>query len=157
GYVDGQQVTFINRHADGVESRLPTIAAELVRTTPDVIFARGPAAVAAVMQATRTIPIVAVDLESDPIALGYAKTLASPGRTVTGVFMDLPDLCAKQIQLIQEVIPGLSRLALLGDPTGNAAQFRAAERAAQSLGVHVQRFDARIASELVAGVDGAQR
>jgi len=157
GYTEGQQVVFVDQHADGVPSRLPSIAAELVRTRPDVIFARGPAAVAAVARATRTIPIVAVDLESDPIALGYAKTLARPGSNVTGVFLDLPELSAKQLQLIQEVIPGLSRLALLGDLTGNAAQFRAAERAAQGLGVETRRIEIRVASDIDAALEVAQR
>src|SRR5262249_35782217 len=95
GYTEGQQVAFVDLHTDGVPSRLPSIAAELVRTRPDVIFARGPAAVAAAAGATKTIPSVAADLESDPIALGYAKTLARPGGNVTGVFLDLPELSAK--------------------------------------------------------------
>jgi putative ABC transport system substrate-binding protein len=157
GYTEGQQVTFVDQHADGAPSRLPALAAELIRTMPDVIFARGPAAVAAAAQATRTIPIVAVDLESDPIALGYARSLARPGGNVTGVFLDLPELSAKQLQLIQEVIPGLSRLALLGDPTGNAAQFRAAERAAQALGVQTQKVELRSEAELDGGLEAVQR
>ena len=157
GYTEGQQVTFVDRHADGVPSRLPAIVAELVRTTPDVIFARGPAAIAAAAGATKTIPIVAVDLESDPIALGYAKTLARPGGNVTGVFLDLPELSAKQLQLIQEIIPGLSRLALLGDLTSNAAQFQAAERAAQGLGVETLRVEIRVASDIDAALEVAQR
>jgi ABC-type uncharacterized transport system substrate-binding protein len=157
GYEEGRQVTFLDQHAGGVPSRLPAIAAELVRSRPDVIFARGPAAVAAAAQATQTIQIIAVDLESDPIALGYAKTLARPGGNVTGVFLDLPELSAKQLQLIQELIPGLARLALLGDLTGNAAQFRAAERAAQGLGVQIQRVEIRVASDIDAGLEAAQR
>jgi ABC-type uncharacterized transport system substrate-binding protein len=125
GYTEGQQVVFIDRHADSVPSRLPSAAAALVQAHPDVILARGPAAVAAVTRATTTISIVAVDLESDPLALGYAKTLARPGGNVTGVFLDMPDLSAKQLQLFREIVPGLSRVALIGDSTGNAAQLRA--------------------------------
>ena len=155
--MEGQKVTFVDRNAGGNPSRLPALATELIRTTPDVIFARGPAAVAAVARATRTTPIVAVDLESDPLALGYAKTLARPGGNVTGVFLDFPELSAKQLQLIQEIVPGLSRLALLGDLTGNAAQFRAAERAAQALGIETQRIEIRIASDVDAGLETAQR
>jgi putative ABC transport system substrate-binding protein len=113
--------------------------------------------VAALARATRTTPIVAVDLESDPLALGYAKTLARPGGNVTGVFLDFPELSAKQLQLIQEIVPGLSRLALLGDLTGNAAQFRAAERAAQALGVQTQSIEIRIASDIDAGLETARR
>src|SRR6266436_4791596 len=123
GYTEGQQVAFVEKHADSEPARLAAVAAELVRSKPDVIFARGPAAVAAAVQATTAIPIVAVDLESDPVALGYAKTLARPGGNVTGVFLDLPELSAKQLQLFREIAPGLSRVALAGDSTGTAAQF----------------------------------
>src|SRR5882672_9484481 len=138
GYTEGQQVAFVEKHADSEPARLAAVAAELVRSKPDVIFARGPAAVAAAVQATTTIPIVAVDLESDPIALGYAKTLARPGGNVTGVFLDLPELSAKQLQFFREIVPGLTRVALVGDTIGNAAQFRATERAARTLGVQAR-------------------
>src|SRR5206468_5587139 len=125
GYTEGQQVAIVQKHADSEPARLAAVAADLVRSKPDVIFARGPAAVAAAVRATAAIPIVAVDLESDPVALGYAKTLARPGGHVTGVFLDLPELSAKHLQLFREIVPGLSRIALVGDPAGNAAQFRA--------------------------------
>jgi putative ABC transport system substrate-binding protein len=157
GYTDGHQVLIVEQHADGVPTRLPAGAAELVRLRTDVIFARGPAAVAAAVRATTTIPIVAVDLESDPIALGYAKTLARPGGNVTGVFLDLPELSAKQLQLFREIVPGLSRVALVGDSTGNAAQFRATERAALTFGVQVQMFEGRTSVELDAALEAARR
>src|SRR5262249_15631676 len=92
---------------------------------------------------TTTIPNVALDLESDPIAMGFVKTLARPGGNVTGVFMDLPDVSAKQLQLLREILPALSRVALLGDSSINAAQIRATERAAQALGVQAQFFETR--------------
>jgi putative ABC transport system substrate-binding protein len=134
GHTEGQHVLFVEQHAGGVPVQLPAAAAELVRARPDVIFARGPAAVVAAVQATKTIPIVAVDLESDPIAMGFAKSLPRPGGNVTGVFLDLPELSAKQLQLFREIVPNLSRVALLGDPHDNAAQLRAAERAAKTFG-----------------------
>jgi putative tryptophan/tyrosine transport system substrate-binding protein len=157
GYTEGQQVAFVQQHADGEPARLPAAADELVRARPDVIFARGQSAVAAAARATTTIPIVAIDLESDPIALGYAKTLARPGGNVTGVFLDLPELGGKQLQLFQQIVPGLSRVALLGDPVGNAAQFRATERAAQTLGVQVQNFKGRTMAEIEAALEAARR
>jgi putative ABC transport system substrate-binding protein len=157
GYTEGQQVVFIDQHADSVPSRLPSAASALVQARPDVILARGPAAVAAVTRATTTIPIVAVDLESDPIALGYAKTLARPGGNVTGVFLNMPDLSAKQLQLFREIVPGLSHVALIGDSTGNAAQLRATQRAAQAFGVQVQTFEGRTALELDAALEAARR
>jgi len=157
GYIEGHQVQIVQRDGGGVPARLPAGAAELVRAKADVIFARGPVAVAAAVEASKRIPIVAIDLESDPIALGYAKTLARPGGNVTGVFLDLPELSAKQLQLFREIAPGLSRVALVGDSTGNAAQFRATERAAQTLGIQVQMFEGRTATELDAALEAAPR
>ena len=157
GYIEGHQVQIVQLDSGGVPARLPAGAAELVRARADVIFARGPFAVAAAVQASKTIPIVAMDLESDPIALGYAKTLARPGGNVTGVFLDLPEVSAKQLQLFREIAPGLSRVALVGDSTGNAAQFRATERAAQTLGIQVQMFEGRTAAELDAALEAAPR
>jgi putative ABC transport system substrate-binding protein len=157
GYTEGQQITFVHQHADGEPARLAAAAAELVRLKPDVIFARGPSAVAAAVRVTTAIPIVAVDLESDPIALGYAKTLARPGGNVTGVFLDLPELSAKQLQLFREIVPSLSRVALVGDSVGNAAQYRATERAAQTFKIQVQAFEGRTTAELDAALEAARR
>jgi putative ABC transport system substrate-binding protein len=157
GYTEGQQISFVHRHADGDPARLATIAVELVRIKPDVIFARGPSAVAAATRATTAIPIVAVDMESDPLALGYAKTLARPGGNVTGVFLDLPELSAKQLQLLREIAPSLSRVALVGDSVANAAQYQATERAAQTFKVQVQKFEARTAGELDTALEAAHR
>src|ERR1700730_13489796 len=157
GYTEGQQVAFVQKDAGGEPARLAAVSAELVRSKPDVIFARGPAAVAAAVQATTAIPLVAVDLESDPVALGYAKTLARPGGHVPGVFLDLPEMSAKQLQLFREIVPSLSRVALVGDSVGNAAQYRATERAAQTFKVQVQTFEARTAAELDAALEAARR
>ena len=157
GYTEGQQIAFVHQHADGEPARLAAATAELVRAKPDVILARGPSAVAAAARATTAIPIVAADLESDPIALGYAKTLARPGGNITGVFLDLPEMSAKQLQLFREIVPGLSRLALVGDPVGNAAQFRATAGAAQGFKVQVQTFEGRTIAELDAALEAARR
>lgn len=157
GYTEGQQVAFVHKDAGGESDRLPAVAAELVRSGPDVILARGSSGVAAVVRATTTIPIVAVDLESDPLALGYAKTLARPGGNVTGVFLDLPEMSAKQLQLFREIVPRLSRVALVGDSVANASQFRETERAAQTFKVQVQTFEGRTAAELDAALEAARR
>ncbi len=157
GPIEGQRVVFVEQHADGMPNRLSAAAAELLRLRPEVIYARGPASVAAAVQATRTIPIVAIDLESDPIAKGYAKSLARPGGNVTGIFLDLPELSAKQLQLFREIVPKLSRVALLADPQDNAAQLRATERAAKTFGIEVQTFEGRTAAEVDAGLEAASR
>jgi putative tryptophan/tyrosine transport system substrate-binding protein len=157
GYTEGQQIVFVQKHADSDPARLAAVAADLVQTKPDVIFARGPSAVAAALRATTAIPIVAVDLESDPVALGYAKTLARPSGQVTGVFLDLPEMSAKQLQLFREIVPRLSRVALVGDSVGNAAQYRATERAAKSFKIQVRTFEGRTPAELDAALEVARR
>jgi putative ABC transport system substrate-binding protein len=136
GYVVGQHVVVDIQDAGNVPARMAETAARMAATKPDIIFTRGPDAIVAMLRVTTSIPIVAVDLESDPLAMGFVKSIARPGGNVPGIFMDQPEMSAKQLQLLREVIPGLSRVALIGDLTGNAAQFRATERAAQSFGVH---------------------
>jgi putative tryptophan/tyrosine transport system substrate-binding protein len=89
----------------------------------------------ALVRATSTIPIVGIDLESDPIANGWAKSIARPGGNLTGFFLDLPELGGKQIELLKEAVPTLSRLALLWDSTVGLTQFRATEAAARTAGV----------------------
>jgi putative ABC transport system substrate-binding protein len=94
----------------------------------NVIFAGIPEAVSAARDATTSIPIVEVDLESDPLAKGYVKSLARPGGNLTGIFLDFPELTGKQVGLLKAIVPGLSRLAVIGLPNLNAAQFAAAEK-----------------------------
>src|SRR5262249_18852365 len=90
GYVVGQNVTIEDRFAAGSPAELSTLAAELVRLPVAVLFTIAPAALQAARQATATIPIVAHDLESDPVQSGFAASLARPGGTITGVFLDAP-------------------------------------------------------------------
>ena len=90
--------------------RLSQLAPDLVRLNLDVLFVRGAAALSAAKHATSRIPIVAVDLESDPVAMGFVRTLAQPGGNITGVFLDLPELSAKQLQLLTEVIRPIARV-----------------------------------------------
>lgn len=157
GFVDGQSITVEFRHADGRPERLPEISVELVRSGPDVLFARGGGALSALQRATRTIPIVAVDLESDPVALGFVRNLAQPGGNITGVFLDLPQMSGKQLQILKEVLPATSRVAVLGDPVLNGPQFQATDSAARSLSIQTQRLDVRASQDLEASMDAARR
>lgn len=157
GFTEGQQVNITHHNAGGEPARLAAVTAEMIQSKPHVILARGPSAVAAAVQATTTIPIVAIDLESDPVALGYAKTLGRPGGHVTGVFLDVPELSAKQLQFFREIVPGLSRVGLVGNSVDNATQFRATERAAQSLKIQVQMFEGRTAAQLDTALESARR
>jgi len=157
GYDDGRTVAVDHRHAGGRPDRLPEVAQELVRVPVDVLMARGAGALTAAKQATSVIPIVAIDLETDPVAMGFVKNLARPGGNITGVFLDLPDLSGKQLQLMREVIPTLSRVAVVGDPVANAPQFAATEAAARTLGMELLRIDMRATTDVEAALDTARR
>ncbi len=119
---------------DKVE-QYPDVAARLVAAGVDVILAPTPHALEAATKATKTIPIVGVDFESDPVAKGWVATLARPGGNVTGFFLDIPEMSGKQLQLLKEVKPSLARVAVLGDARVNELQFRATEVAAQGAGL----------------------
>jgi putative ABC transport system substrate-binding protein len=157
GYVDGRTVAISHHHTQSRPDRLPGLAVELVRGRPDVIFARGAGALAATKSATDTIPIVAVDLESDPVATGFVRTLARPGGNVTGVFLDVPELSGKQLQLLRDIIPTISRVAVLGDSVLNAPQFRATAQAARALTIHVQKLDVRASADLDRAMEAARK
>ena len=155
GYTDGQNFVIEYRHAEG--NRLSEHAGDLVRLNVDIIYARGPAAVRAARDATRTIPVVAIDFESDPVAAGFARGLAQPGGNITGVFLDLPELSGKQLQLLKEIIPQLSHVAVIGDPILNASQFRATESAARVLAIDIQRQEVKAVNDLSNALDATRK
>jgi ABC-type uncharacterized transport system substrate-binding protein len=132
GYVEGKN--FATEYRVKPES-LSQAAADLVHLKVSAIFAAAPAAVAAVSNATTSIPVVAIDLESDPVAKGYVKSLARPGGNITGMFLDIPELSGKQLGLLKEIVPRLSRIAIIGVPGLNASQFAATETAVRAVGV----------------------
>jgi ABC-type uncharacterized transport system substrate-binding protein len=147
GYVDGQTLGLEFRNAEGKLDRLPTLAAELVRARVDVILAGGTeASLRAARQATRTIPIVIVGIEYDPVALRYVDTLARPGGNVTGVVLQQLEVTAKRMELLKAMLPKLTRLAILWDASAGD-QRRAAESAARSLGMSVQSLEIRDPSD----------
>jgi len=135
GYVQGQTIAFEVRFGGGRREALPTLARDLVLRKVVVFVAIGPAALRAAKDATDTEPIVAIDLETDPVAAGYARSLARPGGNVTGLFLDQPGLTGKWLELIRTAVPGVSRVALLRDPTTGPWQLDAAKAAAQQLGM----------------------
>ena len=138
GYVEGRNVSFDFRQADAdSEERFRELATELVGVGIQVIYAQGPYALRAARAVTATVPIVGYDFESDPIAAGYATSLARPGGNVTGVFLDQSEVSAKQLQLLKEMVPGLTRVAVLWDAAVAAAQREAVDDAARRLGVTV--------------------
>jgi len=149
GYVDGRNIAIEPRWAEGQYDRYPALAADLVRLKVDVIVAMSGAATQAAQQATRTIPIV-MSLVNDPVGSGLVPSLAHPGGNVTGTSVMSPDLLGKQLQLLKEVVPKVSRVAFLRHPDNpaSAANLREAEAAARVLGVRLQTLEARNPQEI---------
>ena len=153
GYVEGKN--FAVEYRLGPES-LPEAANNLVSRNVNAIFAIGPAAVAAVSKATTSIPVVGIDLESDPVAMGYVKNLARPGGNITGIFLDIPELSGKQLGLLKEIVPRLSRMAIFGVAGVNALQFAVTETAARAIGVDVEILEVRVPDDLHAAMEAAR-
>jgi putative ABC transport system substrate-binding protein len=149
GYVEGQTITIESRWTEGKDDRLPALAADLVRSKVDVIFTQGGAATQAAQQATRTIPIV-MSLVNDPVGSGLVASLARPGGNVTGLTIISPDLQGKRLELLKEVVPRVSRVALLRNPDNpaDAAMLREVEAAARARGVQLQTLEARNQQEI---------
>jgi putative tryptophan/tyrosine transport system substrate-binding protein len=137
----GSSVELIVRLADGEVSRLPELAMDLVNNRVDAILAAAPAAVQAASRATASIPVIALDLESDPVASGFVASLAHPGRNLTGVFLDLPEFSAKCLQLLNEAVPSLAGVGVLWEPSTGSLQLKAVEAAARGFGISVQVFE----------------
>ena len=136
GYVEGRNLIIDHRYAES-EERLQELASQLVATGSQVIYANGPYALRAARAASAIIPIVGFDHETDPVAAGYAASLARPGGNVTGAFLDQSEISAKQLQLLRELVPGLTRVAVLFDAAVASAQRESVEVAAKRLGVTV--------------------
>jgi len=157
GYVEGKNIAFEHRYAEGRPELFPDLAADLVRLKVDVIFARGPWAVPAAKSATRTIPIIGIDLESDPIAQGLVESLARPGGNITGMFLDLAELSGKQLQILKEIVPRLSRVAVLADPAVNSSQLRELRVVARSLAVQIQALEMKSSKDLKGALEATQK
>jgi putative ABC transport system substrate-binding protein len=153
GYVEGKNFAIEYRFRP---ESLPQAAADLVRLNVNAIFAAGPTAFAAASNATTSIPIVGIDLESDPVAKGYVKSLARPGGNVTGIFLDIPELSGKQVGLLQEIVPRLARIAIFGVPGLNAPQFAATETAARALAVDAEVMEVRVPADFEGAMEAAR-
>jgi ABC-type uncharacterized transport system substrate-binding protein len=149
GYVEDQSIVLVYRWAEGKYERLPDLAAELVRLKVDVIVAVGTVVAQAAKQATQTIPIVMTNVD-DPVATGLVVSVARPGGNITGLSINSHELVGKQLGLLREVVPKVSRVAVLWNPANlaNAPQLREAEVAALALGVRLQPLGAQGPSEI---------
>ena len=144
GYVEGRNFVIEGRWYGERTERLPTLAAELVRLKVDVIVAGATPAPEAAQRATSTIPIVMAS-HVDPVGSGLVVSLARPGKNVTGLSSLAPELVGKQLQLLKEVVPGISRVTVLWNPTVStqALVLREADAAARSLQLQLHVLEAR--------------
>ena len=152
GHVDGKTFVLAVRHGEGKLERFPDLARELVALKPDVIVVSTDAAIAAVRRETRTIPIV-MAFSSDPVGTGFVASLARPGGNVTGLSGVSAELSGKRVELLREVVPGLSRVAFLWNPDvrGNLVDYRETEAAARTLRLELHSIEFSRAEDL----DGA--
>ena len=145
GWIVGRSITFEWYSAEGAEA---LVGEHLAKTPTDVLVMGGPPRIQAAMRATTTVPIVGIDLESDPVASGFVKTLARPGGNVSGIWMDVPEIAGKQIQFLREVLPTFTRLGVLWDDRINALQLDSAVTASRGLGIRVNPATLRAAAEI---------
>jgi len=142
GYVEGKNIVIEYRWAEGKIERLPDLAIELVRLQLEVIVTAGPSSTRPVKEATSTIPIV-MAFDNDPVGSGFVTSLARPGGNITGLSTLAPEISGKQLALLKEIVPRLSRVAVLGNSTnpGNAQSLKETELAAGALKVQLQYLD----------------
>ena len=142
GYVEGKNIVIEWRHHDGKVDRLPALAAQLVRLKVDIIITVGAPAARAAKAATLTIPIVMMQV-GDAVASGFVASLARPGGNITGLSTLAPELSGKRLELLKEIIPKLSRVAVFGTSTSpdNTPALREVEIAAKAFGVKLQYQD----------------
>jgi putative ABC transport system substrate-binding protein len=149
GYVERKNVVVEYRYAEGKADRERELAAELVRLNIDVIVTGGSTATRSAKEATVTIPIVMTQ-DSDPVGNGFIASLAHPGGNITGLSNFAPELSGKRLELLKEVVPKLSHVAVFGNATvpGNAQMLKETELAAGAFGVKLQYVEMRISKDL---------
>ena len=146
GFVEGQNLTIELRYAEKGPQQLPDLAAELVRAKVDVIAAFGDVVPRVAHDATSKIPIVAIS--DDILGTGLIDSLARPGRNVTGLTIMSPELSAKRLELLQEMVPGLSYVAALSDATISRSQVSATEDAARAMSLKLEVMEARSGDQI---------
>src|SRR5215470_3049401 len=147
GYAAPAQIEIVGRAAEGDPAQIAPLVAEVIAKNVSVIMASGPLILNAARSATRTIPIVAIDFETDPVASGVAASLARPGGNITGVFLDFPDFTAKWMEMLVESNPKLSRAAVLWDPDTGPVQLDSVRKAARTLNVQLEVVEVHRASD----------
>ena len=140
--MEGKNIIIEYQYAEREIDRLPALAAELVRLKVDIIVTGGPSATRVAKEATTTIPIVMAQ-DPDPVGIGFVASLARPGGNITGLSTLAPEISGKRLELLKEIVPKLSRVAVLGTSTtpGNAQSLREMELAAVAFGVKLQYLE----------------
>ena len=138
------QVELVVRVTDGDPALLAPMLAEVIDKKISVFIANGPVVLQAARAASRTLPIIAIDFESDPVAAGYAASIARPGGNVTGVFLDFPNFTGKWIELLRECLPKLSRVALMWDPRTGPVQVDALNKIAKALDIQTDLLEVKM-------------
>jgi putative ABC transport system substrate-binding protein len=158
GYVEGQNLVLELRSVEGRLERISEVLSELVHLNADVIVAVSAPVIQAAQQVTRTIPIVMVGV-GDPVATGFVASLARPGGNITGLSQLSPELSGKRLGFLKEAVPGVSRVAILWNPTNpsNAPQLRETKVVAQALGVQLQLLEVRGRQDFESGFQAATR
>jgi putative ABC transport system substrate-binding protein len=156
GYVEGRNILFEHRYAEGRPERLADLAIDLVRSKPDVIIAAGGDVAPFAKRATGTIPIVMIT-SADPVQGGLVASLAHPGGNVTGVTFVSSDLAGKRLQFLKEAAPAVTRVAVLWNPDHPDSEFPATQAAGRSLGVHVQSLEVRGRDDFTGAFAAANR
>jgi ABC-type uncharacterized transport system substrate-binding protein len=157
GYRDAGNVEILGRASEGDPAKLPPLAADLIQRQVDVLVPVSASGLQTATAATKTIPIVAHNLEGDPVASGYVASLARPGGNVTGMFADFPNLGMKWLQLLKEAIPTLSNVIVFRDPTTSPTQQTAVEAAGRLLNVNLRFVDVPALGDVERLFDAAQQ
>jgi putative tryptophan/tyrosine transport system substrate-binding protein len=149
GWTDGHNVRIDTRWAGGQASELRKDATDIIALAPDVIVAGGTAAVAPLLQATHTVPIVFVNV-ADPVGAGFVDTMARPGGNTTGFVQFEYSFCGKWLELLKQIAPGVTRVAVLRDPdiSSGIGQFAVIQATAPSVGVEVSALNVRDAEDI---------
>jgi putative ABC transport system substrate-binding protein len=153
GYVEGETIRVEARWARGKPEFLPQLARELIQLGAAILVAAARPSIEAARSATTDLPIVANDLESDPVASGYAASLPHPGGNLTGLFLDAPSLCAKWLQQIGDIVPNVTKVAILWDATTGTFQLDAIKAAAKAKSIDLLLMQFRDSAGLETALD----
>ena len=158
GWIEGKNISIEYRYAEGRSDRLPDLAADLVRLKVDVIVASVTTDALVAQKATRAIPIVMAS-PGDPVATGLVESLARPGGNITGLSKMIPELAGKRLELLKEMVPKLSRVAVLWNPQGAASTltWKEIQLPARQLGVQLHSLEVRSPNEFDKAFEDATR